>query len=193
MLHRNARLTVRARLEMVKQVLSGWPQAEVARQFRVSRATVSKWLGRFRTEGEPGLADRSSRPRRSPHLTAPKLVRTICALRRKRSWGPHRIGWDLGIARSTVYAVLRRSGLNRLAWLHRTTREIVRHEHASPGDMLHLDVKKLGRVPDGAAELASIALTPTFKNTSRIPSASWSFSFARRSGIKKSWLWIWGR
>ena len=161
MLHGNARLTVRARLEMVQQVLAGWPQAEVARQFRVSRATVSKWFCRYRTEGEPGLLDRSSRPGRSPHLTAPKLVRAICALRRKRSWGPHRISWDLGIARSTVYAVLRRSGLNRLAWMHRTTREIVRYEHASPGDMLHLDVKKLGRVPDGGGK----RFAPGFKET----------------------------
>lgn len=152
MLHGNARLTVCARLEMVNQVLSGWPQAEVARQFRVSRATVSKWLGRYRSEGRQGLRDRSSRPRSSPRLTPQHLVRAIHSLRRRRSWGPHRIGWHLGIARSTVYAVLRRAGLSRLAWLHRTTRQIVRYEHPSPGDLLHLDVKKLGRVPDGGGK-----------------------------------------
>lgn len=152
MLHGNARLTVRVRLEMVKQVLSGWPQAEVARQFRVSRATVSKWLRRYRAQGEHGLGDRSSRPAHSPTLTPHRIVRAICALRRFRSWGPHRIGWHLGIARSTVYAVLRRAGLSRLAWLHRTTREIVRYEHPRPGDMLHLDVKKLGRVPEGGGK-----------------------------------------
>jgi transposase InsO family protein len=150
--HGNARLTVRARLELVRQVGSGWPQAEVARQFRISRSTVAKWLGRYRTEGKPGLADRSSRPRLSPRLTPPRLVHSICTLRRRRSWGPHRIGWELGVARSTVHAVLRRSGLSRLAWLHRTTREIVRYEHSSPGDMLHLDVKKLGRVPEGGGK-----------------------------------------
>ena len=152
MIHGNARLTVRARLEMVEQVLSGWPQAEVARQFRVSRATVSKWLRRYRAEGKPGLLDRSSKPVSSPNQTPRRLVRAITQLRRSRSWGPHRIGWDLGMARSTVYAVLRRSGLSRLAWLHRTTREIVRYEHPYPGDMLHLDVKKLGRVPDGGGK-----------------------------------------
>lgn len=152
MLHGNARLTVRARLEMVKQVLSGWPQAEVARQFRVSRATVSKWLRRYSEEGEQGLADRSSRPHTSPRLTPQHIVRAIHSLRRRRSWGPHRIGWQLGLARSTVYAVLRRAGLSRLAWLHRTTREIVRYEHPSPGDLLHLDVKKLGRVPEGGGK-----------------------------------------
>ncbi|NQW17168.1 MAG: IS481 family transposase [Chloroflexi bacterium] len=161
MLHSNARLTIRARLEMVCQVESGWPQTEVARQFRVSRATVSKWLRRYRAEGEPGLLDRSSRPRRSPSTTPLWLVHAICALRRKRNWGPHRISWDLKIARSTVYAVLKRNGLSRLAWMHRTTREILRYEHASPGDMLHLDVKKLGRVPDGGGK----RFAPGFKET----------------------------
>ena len=152
MLHRNARLTVRARLEMVLEVESGWPQAEVARQFRVSRATVQKYVRRYREQGESGLLDRSSRPHSSPRLTPPRLVRAVCKLRRKRSWGPDRISWQLGIARSTVYAVLRRLGLSRLAWMHRTTRETVRYEHAAPGDMLHLDVKKLGRVPDGGGK-----------------------------------------
>jgi transposase len=100
---------------MVNQVLSGWTQAEVARQFRVSRATVSKWLSRYREGGRSGLLDRSSRPVRSPRLTSKRVVRAIHSLRRRRSWGPHRIGWELGIARSTVYAVLRRAGISRLA------------------------------------------------------------------------------
>ena len=68
------------------------------------------------------------------------------------AWGPHRIEWRLGIARSTVYAVLRRAGLHRLAWLHRTTREIVRYEHARPGALVHLDIKKLGRIPQGGGK-----------------------------------------
>jgi len=161
MLHSNARVTIRARLEMVRQVESGWPQTEVARQFRVSRATVSKWVRRYRAEGESGLLDRSSRPRHSPRMTPSRLVRAIWALRLKRNWGPHRISWDLNITRSTVYAVLRRKGLSRLAWMHRTTREIVRYEHASPGDLLHLDVKKLGRVPDGGGK----RFAPGFRET----------------------------
>jgi len=137
---------------MVQQVEYGWPQAEVARQFRVSRATVSKYVRRYKEQGEIGLLDRSSRPHSSPRLTPLRLVKAICKLRNTRSWGPHRIGWHLKIPRSTIYAVLRRNGLNRLAWMHRTTREIVRYEHASPGDMIHLDVKKLGRVPDGGGK-----------------------------------------
>ena len=110
MSHPNARLTVRARLEMVQQVESGWSQAEVARQFRVSRSTVSKYVRRYRTQRESGLVDHSSRPHSSPQLTPPRLVRAICKLRRKRSWGPHRIGWELKISRSTIYAVLKRAG-----------------------------------------------------------------------------------
>ncbi|MBM3956636.1 MAG: helix-turn-helix domain-containing protein, partial [Gemmatimonadetes bacterium] len=124
MAHGNAKLTVRARFELVRQVEGGWPQTEVARQFRVSRSTVAKWLRRYREEGVPGLEDRSSVPRRNPRLTPPDQARLICAIRRANNWGPHRIGWLLRIPRSTVYAVLRRAGLHRLAWLHRTTRRV---------------------------------------------------------------------
>ena len=161
MAHRNARLTPLARLELVQQVAAGWPQAEVARQFRVSRATVRKWVRRFQEAGPPGLEDRPCRPHVSPRLTPPAAVRTIAALRRTRGWGPHRIAWALGLARSTVYAVLRRLGLHRLAWLHRTTRRVVRYERQRPGDLLHLDVKKLGRIPPGGGK----RLLPGFAET----------------------------
>lgn len=122
MSHRNAKLTFAARLELVQEHEAGWSQAELARQFRVSRATVAKWLRRHREEGEAGLEGRASAPWRNPRLTPPELVRLICGLRLARNWGPHRIAWLLGVPRSTVYAVLRRAGLHRLAWLHRTTR-----------------------------------------------------------------------
>lgn len=152
MTHRNARLTPIIRAELVQQVHHGWPQAEVARLFRVSRATVAKWVRRFREGGLAALRDRSSRPHRSPRLTSQPLVDAICAVRREQGWGPHRISWALQIARSTVYAVLRRVGLHRLAWLHRTTREVVRYERDRPGELLHLDVKKLGRIPFGGGK-----------------------------------------
>lgn len=152
MVHGNARLTVRARLDMVHHVLEGWPQAQVAKLFRVSRPTVSKWVRRYRQDGPAGLHDRSSRPSWNPRATPAPLVGAILQVRRDRAWGPHRIAWLLGVARSTVYAVLRRAGLHRLAWLHRTTRQIIRYEWQHPGDMLHLDVKKLGRVPDGGGK-----------------------------------------
>lgn len=118
----------------------------------VSRATVHKWLGRYAREGVAGLADRSSRPRRIARRLPADLVAAICRLRRERAWGPHRIGYALGVARSTVYAVLRRAGLHRLAWLHRSTREVIRYERGAPGELLHLDVKKLGRIPDGGGK-----------------------------------------
>ena len=161
MAHRNARLTPLTRLELVREVDAGWPQAEVARHFRVSRHTVAKWLGRFRAEGAAGLEDRSSAPRAHLRRTPPELERRICAVRRTQGFGPHRIQWALGVARSTVYAVLRRRGLNRLDRLHRVTREPVRYEHDAPGDLLHLDVKKLGRVPEGGGK----RMAPDFAET----------------------------
>ena len=149
MAHPNARLTPVTRLELVGEVEAGYSQAEVARRFRVSRATVAKWVRRYREEGAAGLEDRASAPRSNPRRTAPELESRICAVRRGSGFGPHRIAWALGLARSTVYAVLRRFGLNRLDQLHRVTRRRLRYEHAAPGDLLHIDVKKLGRIPEG--------------------------------------------
>ena len=139
MAHRNARLTPVTRLELVRAVEAGWPQAEVARRFRVSRPTVGKWVRRYAAHGEAGLADRGSAPHRHPRRTPPELERDICAVRRSQGFGPHRIGWALGLAHQTVYAVLRRFGLNRLDRLHRLTRKIVRYEHPAPGDFVARD------------------------------------------------------
>lgn len=152
MTYRNARLTPLTRAELVWNVEQGWPQAEVARLFRVSRATVIKWVRRFREGGLAALEDRSSTPKRSPRQTPAALAEAICSARRTLGWGPHRIGWALGAARSTVYAILRRAGLHRLSWLHRTTRAIVRYERARPGELVHLDIKKLGRIPPGGGK-----------------------------------------
>ena len=149
MAHRNARLTPVTRLELVKEVDAGSSQAEVARRFRVSRPTVAKWVRRFREAGADGLEGRNSAPHRHPRRTAPELERRICAVRRSAGFGPHRIAWALGLARSTVYAVLRRCGLSRLDQLHRVSRRKLRYEHPAPGDLLHIDVKKLGRIPEG--------------------------------------------
>ena len=132
MAHPNARLTPATRLELVLEVEAGWSQAEVARRFRVSRPTVSKWWRRYREEGAAGLRDRTSAPRSNPRRTAAALEQRICAVRRSQGFGPHRIAWALGIARSTAYAVLRRFGLNRLDRLHRVTRRQLRYEHPAP-------------------------------------------------------------
>lgn len=152
MAHANARLTPYGRLQIVRHHKDGYTQATIAEMMGVSRATVSKWLRRHAREGSAGLVDRSSRPLQVPRGLSADLVAAICRLRRERAWGPHRIGYALGVARSTVYAVLRRAGLHRLAWLHRSTREVMRYERASPGELLHLDVKKLGRIPDGGGK-----------------------------------------
>ena len=131
----------------------------MARRFRVSRATVAKWARRCRSDGRAAVQDRSSRPRRSPRLTPPDVAAQIAELRRSEGQGPHVIGYELGLAPSTVYAILRRAGLHRLAWLHRATREIVRYERTRPGELVHLDIKKLGRIPPAAGS-ASLPASP---------------------------------
>lgn len=152
MAHRNARLTTYGRLQIIRHRQDGYTQAAIAEMMGISRATVSKWLRRHAREGTAGLADRSSRPLHVAHKLSEELRAAICRLRCEHAWGPHRIAYALGMARSTVYAVLRRAGLHRLAWLHRSTREVIRYERSAPGELLHLDVKKLGRIPDGGGK-----------------------------------------
>ena len=93
--HRNARLTFLARIDLIREVEAGYPQAEVARHFRVCRSTVAKWVRCYRERGTAGLEGSSCRPHRCPRQTDAELAGRICALRRSRSWGPHRIGWAL--------------------------------------------------------------------------------------------------
>jgi transposase InsO family protein len=118
----------------------------------VSRATVAKWWKRYLEEGIEGLKDRSSRAKTFPHALSETVVEAICSLRRREGYGPHRIAYELQMAASTVYAVLKRVGLNVLARLDRTTRTVIRYESSRPGELLHLDIKKLGRVPDGGGK-----------------------------------------
>ena len=150
MAHANARLTQFGRLLLVQRITElGWPPAQAAEALGVSRATAYKWLGRYRSEGPAGLADRSSRPHRCPHALTPVQVRRVLAARRRRRHGPHRLGYHLGMARSTIYGVLHRHGMSRLAHTDRTSGVVVRYQRERPGELVHLDVKKLGRVPDG--------------------------------------------
>jgi transposase InsO family protein len=121
----------------------------VAESLGVSRATAYKWLGRYRTQGRGGLADRSSRPRRCPHALPAGQVRRVLVARRRRRQGPHRLGYHLGMPRSTIYGVLRHHGLSRLDHTDRTSGVVVRYQRQHPGELVHLDVKKLGRIPDG--------------------------------------------
>jgi transposase InsO family protein len=149
--HANAALTPRARLRLARLVVDqGWSIPRAAERYDVSWRTAKKWADRYRAEGPAGMADRSSRPHRQANRTPRPVVRKIVHLRWKQRLGPIQIGDRLGIPASTVHAVLVRCRLNRLSHLDRVTGEpIRRYEHAHPGDLLHQDVKKLGRVPDG--------------------------------------------
>jgi len=149
--HANAALTPRARLRLARLVVDdGWPIARVAELFQVSWPTAKRWADRYRELGQAGMTDRSSRPHHQPNRTPPSVVRRIVSLRRRKRLGPIQIGDQLGLASSTVHAVLRRCGLHRLSHLDRITAEpIRRYEHPHPGAMLHVDVKKLGNIPDG--------------------------------------------
>lgn len=149
MSHPNAKLTEYGRLLLVSRLEEGWTQAEVAEAQGVSRSTVGKWWKRYREEGVAGLRDRSSRAQRPPHALGETVVEAICQLRREVGAGPHRIAYALDMAASTVYGVLRRAGLSVLARLDRTTRAVIRYEREYPGALVHLDVKRLVRIPEG--------------------------------------------
>jgi transposase InsO family protein len=130
-------------------VVFGWSPTEAAKAAGVSRATCYKWLRRFGEEGEDGLLDRSSRPRSSPRALGRRAEREILRARRREKKGPHHLAAVLGRPRSTIYGVLRRHGLNRLDRTDRPTGVPIRYERDRPGELLHIDVKKLGRIPDG--------------------------------------------
>jgi transposase InsO family protein len=149
--HSNAALTPRARLRLARLIVDhGWSIPRAAERYDVSWRTAKKWADRYRAEGPAGMVDRSSRPHRQPNRTAAPVVRKIVHLRWKQRLGPVEIGDRLEIPSSTVHAVLVRCGVNRLSHLDRATGEpIRRYEHERPGDLIHVDVKKLGKVPDG--------------------------------------------
>ena len=142
--HKNARLTVHSRALLVKRGLEeGLRPAEAAQAMGVSTRTVYKWLQRFREEGPEGLQNRSSRPKRCPHRTPPALRRQVLARRRQRQTY-RQIAEELNIGVSTVARPVKAAGLNRLSRLD-PPRPDNRHEHNAPGDMPHLDIKRLGR------------------------------------------------
>ena len=154
--HRNARLTVHARLLIVERSRAGWPQARIAEQLGVSRGTVKKWLARYETEGLAGLEDRSSRPYTTPRRTSVEVEARVLALRAGRHRGAVWLAGELGLVASTVGRVLKRHQVPALASIDPITGEPLRrrrggprYERRRPGELLHVDVKKLGRVPDG--------------------------------------------
>ena len=176
MSHANARLTVHGRAELVRRVVHlGRPVAHVVIELNVSRATGYKWLARWRAEGPAGLVDRPSWAHRLPGKTPAALEAEVLALRAARKLGPARIGPLVGLAPSTVHAVLRRHGMHRLARLDRPSGQLVRrYERARPGELVHVDVKKLGAIRPGGgwwalgqAPRRSAAGTPQHRLTER--------------------------
>ena len=149
-MHRNARLTPAGRLLLCQRIEAGWPVAHAAGSMGISRDRAYVWWRRYQAEGPAGLEDRSSRPHRSPSRTKPARERRIVQLRRKLGLGPARLAGIVGMPASTVHAVLVRHGLNRLDHLDRVTRQPVRRiEMTHPGELVHVDIKKLGRIRPG--------------------------------------------
>lgn len=156
MTHANAPLTPEGRRRLAELVVvHGWSARRAAERFQVSPATATKWVGRYRA-GEP-MTDLSSRPHRSPARCPRRLERRILTLRFLRRWGPHRISYHLGVPRSTVGRVLARYRMPLLAHLDQATglpvrrATPIRYERSAPGELVHVDIKKLGRIPDGGS------------------------------------------
>ena len=150
--HRNAVLTPVGRRRMVACVLEkGWTIEATAERFQVDAKTVRKWRDRFMAEGEVGLQDRSSRPHHSPNRTPRSCRRQVLRLRRRRRWGAAHIAHELGLASSTVQAILRSEGVARLDRGDRATDRPApkRYERERPGELVHVDVKKIAAIPDG--------------------------------------------
>lgn len=167
-IHANAKLGPKGRLVMVRRVVEeGWSLADAAEAAGVSERTASKWVGRYRAEGEAGLEDRSSAPKSVPHRTPEDRVEAIAALRRLRLTGAE-IAWALGMALSTVGAVLDRIGLGKLSRLE-PPEPPNRYERKRPGELLHVDVKKLVRIERGAGHRM------TGKRTKHARGAGWEF------------------
>ena len=157
-MHANARLTFHGRCLLVERVLrQGRPRAHVAAEMGVSRQCAGRWVARYLTEGEDGLHDRSSRPHRCPSRIGAETEARVLALRAQHRRGQDEIGPELGVAPRTVSRILRRHRVPYLRELDSVTGEViraskttaVRYERDRPGELVHMDVKKLGRVPDG--------------------------------------------
>ena len=158
MSHANACLTPAGRLRLAQLVVEqGWTLRRAAERWNCSVTTAKRWAERYRSRGRAGLVDRSSRPACSPRRTPTRVERRVVGLRVSRRWGPARIAYRLGLAVSTVHKILRRYGCPPLAWTDPATgvrikwsrKQANTYVHDAPGDLVHVDIKKLGRIPDG--------------------------------------------
>ena len=167
--HPNARLTPRHRRTMVACLLDrGWTIEQTAERFQVDAKTVRKWRDRFVAEGPAGLLDRSCRPHLSPNRTAEADRARIVELRHQHRWGADHIAHEVGLAASTVQSVLRAEGLGRLDRGDRATAERPRrYQRDQPGELVHVDVKKLSGIPDGGGwRIHGRGNAPTVKRSS---------------------------
>lgn len=180
MTHVNAPLTPTGRLRLARCIVEdGWLPARAAERFGVSLTTARRWSARYRELGTAGMSDRSSRPRHSPRQTSRRLERRVVGLRVARRWGPAKIAYHLGMHPSTVHKILSRYGCVRLAFtdpatgarVRASTRQVHRFEHPAPGDLIHVDIKKLGRIPDGGGH--KVHGRPTGKRNSRRGTGYW--------------------
>jgi transposase InsO family protein len=137
-------------LRLCRRIEDGWTVAAAAESMNISRQCAHKWWRRYRDEGLDGLRDRSSRPLSCPHQTSARVERRIVALRQSRRLGPARLAGIVGVPASTVHRILVRHGVNRLRWMDRPTGRVIRRiETSRCGELVHIDVKKLARVPTG--------------------------------------------
>jgi transposase InsO family protein len=149
-LHGNAELSLNKRRRLAERVEQGWTLTKAAAAAEVSVRTARKWVRRHRAEGEPGLLDRSSRPRSSPTATPERRIQLIALLRRSTPMTGAEIAEVLGMPITTVQGILTRIGLGKRWRLERT--QVVRYERSRPGELVHVDVKKLGRIERGAGK-----------------------------------------
>jgi len=155
--HRNARTTFEGRLLIVQRHREGWPKAHIAKAMGISRQCVKKWIDRHSDEGEAGLVDRSSRPHSCPNRTSAQVEARIVGLRHRERRGPDWLAAELGLSARTVSRVLARHQVPPLCALDPITGEVIRaskttairYERDQPGQLVHMDVKKIGRIPDG--------------------------------------------
>jgi transposase InsO family protein len=148
-LHRNAPLTPEGRRRLCDLIEDGWTVAAAAESMRVSRQTAHKWWQRYLRGGLLALEDRSSRPRRCPTKTPAKVERKVVQLRLRHQIGPARLAARSGIPASTLHRVLQRHGVSRLSDLDRKGQVVRRIETTHPGELVHIDIKKQGRIPQG--------------------------------------------
>jgi len=161
MSHANACLTPLGRLRLAQLIVDkGWPLRRAAERWNCSVTTARRWADRYREQGRDGLVDRSSRPHCCPRQTPTRQERRVVGLRVSRRWGPARIAYRLGMPVSTVHKILTRYGCPPLTWTDPATGARIRgpqmsrrvtntYVHDAPGDLIHVDIKKLGRIPDG--------------------------------------------